>query len=73
MISEAEIKELHEILHNWLKVNKKTKMDVIAFLTSSWIGQMCSIGYDENFVDATLKRMKNTWLNHPSNIHKKEE
>lgn len=59
--------ELHMIMLRWFESKGKTPKDVIAFLTATWVGQMCLNGYSEEFTDETLKRMKKTWENHRFN------
>ncbi len=61
-MKEKEINELHSILLKWLENKNKTPTDAIAFLTASWVGQMCLNGYTENFVNETLKHMKQEWI-----------
>ena len=48
-------------------MKEKKPNDVIAFLTVTWIGQMCLNGYSEEVVDKTLEHMKKKWKNHKLN------
>lgn len=63
-MSQDEINEVHMILLKWFEEKKKEPHEIMSFLTATWIGQMCLNGYKEEFVDATLKRMKESWKNH---------
>ena len=37
----------------------------MSFLTATFIGQMALNGYDDDFFDKTVERMKITFRNHP--------
>lgn len=63
----CEHHELHTIMLEWFQKKEKTPKDVMAFLTATWIGQMCLNGYSEEFVDKTLNHMKKRWINHGLN------
>ena len=69
-MTQQEIRELHQILLQWMESKKKSSGDVIAFLTATWIGQMCLNSYSEDFFDKTLIHMKEKWMIHPLNKHK---
>lgn len=60
-MTQEEINEVHALLLKWFVERDKKAHDIMAFLTSIWIGQMWLNGYDECFVDDTLKRMKSSW------------
>ncbi len=66
-MKQTELVELHELILQWFKDKNKSPNDVIAFLTATWVGQMCLNGYSEEFVDETLVYMKESWKNHPLN------
>lgn len=65
--------ELHAFMLKWFEERNKTPTDMIAFLTATWIGQMCLNGYKEEFVDRTLIHMKEKWKTHRLNKHKIRE
>ena len=69
MGNNLEHHELHMIMLKWFDNKNKSPKDVIAFLTATWIGQMCLNGYTEKFVDKTLEHMKDQWKNHRLNKH----
>ncbi len=72
-MKQNEINEIHGLLVKIFDERNKTPTDVISFLTATWVGQMCLNNYSEEFVDSTLKRMKETWKSHPLKYPQKQE
>jgi len=64
-LEQSEIYELHTMMINWFAERDKDPADIMAFLSATYLGQLCLNGYDEDFIDKTLLRTKEKWINHP--------
>lgn len=63
-MNQEEIKEAHMLLLKHFEKKNFKPSQIMSFLTATFIGQMALNGYDDDFFDRTIEKMKESFRHH---------
>ena len=67
---QDDIDDLHELMQNFLIEREYKPSEMMAFLTSQFLGTMAMYGYTHDFFNKTIDRMKDTYPHYLSKFTK---